>query len=172
MQSQESSVFLFPPEKLTKHVELPENLIMRPLNRQDFAKGHAELLSQLTQVGPVSQEMYQSRFDEIKKFEGTYWIVVIEDTTSHSIVATGTLILEKKFTHVCGSVGHIEDIVVSSSCRGQQLGKLLIDQLKAMGDELGVYKIILDCNDKNIDFYEKCGFQKKENCMAWYIPGR
>jgi glucosamine-phosphate N-acetyltransferase len=55
----------------------------------------------------------------------------------------------------------------SSNIRGR-----IIDQLKSMGNELGVYKIILDCNDKNIDFYEKCGFQKKENCMAWYIPGR
>jgi hypothetical protein len=88
---QEISVFLFPPEKLTQYVELPENLIMRPLNRQDFAKGaphsflaslchqlvsrlqfekmdlhvklifafrlsgHAELLAELTEVGPLSE---------------------------------------------------------------------------------------------------------------------
>lgn len=45
----------------------------------------------------------------------------------------------------------------------------MIDQLKAMAKTLGVYKVILDCNDSNIDFYEKCGFKKKENCMAWYI---
>jgi glucosamine-phosphate N-acetyltransferase len=45
----------------------------------------------------------------------------------------------------------------------------MIDQLKEMGRSLGVYKIILDCNEKNMGFYERCGFARKELQMAWYI---
>ena len=32
--------------------------------------------------------------------------------------------------------------------------------------EAGCYKVILDCSDSNVKFYEKCGFQKKEVQMV------
>ncbi len=38
------------------------------------------------------------------------------------IVAAGTLLLERKFIRGCGTAGHIEDVVVDSTCRGQRLG--------------------------------------------------
>jgi len=41
-----------------------------------------------------------------------------------------------------------------------------------IGKAAGCYKVILDCAEKNIGFYEKCGFKRKEVTMAWYIPGK
>lgn len=40
----------------------------------------------------------------MKKNAGTYYIIVIEDTENNKIVATGSLVLEKKFIHSCGQV--------------------------------------------------------------------
>lgn len=34
---------------------------------------------------------------------------------------------------------------------------------------MGCYKIILDCSQKNIPFYEKCGFSHKEYEMVLYL---
>ena len=42
------------------------------------------------------------------------------------IIATGTLMVERKFARSCGVVGHIEDIAVLTSAQGQGLGKVII----------------------------------------------
>lgn len=46
----------------------------------------------------------------------------------------------------------------------------IIDELVKIGDILGCYKIVLDCSDRNIPFYERCGFQSKETQMTKYLP--
>lgn len=40
------------------------------------------------------------------KNAGTYYIIVIEDLRTNEIVASGSLVLEKKFIHSCGQVGY------------------------------------------------------------------
>lgn len=60
------------------------------------------------------------RFDLLKKSGSTY-ITVIEDENKE-IIASATLLIEHKFLHECGSVGHIEDVVVHDSQRGKRLG--------------------------------------------------
>jgi glucosamine-phosphate N-acetyltransferase len=86
------------------------------------------------------------------------------------IAACGTVFVERKFVHANGLVGHIEDIVVNEKYRKLKFGKIIIEQLKVIGKTKGCYKIILDCEEKNIKFYEKCGFKQKEVEMVWYIP--
>jgi hypothetical protein len=51
--------------------------------------------------------MFEKRFSEIQKEgKGTYWILVIENVEKKRVVANGTLILERKFTHETGLVRH------------------------------------------------------------------
>jgi len=45
----------------------------------------------------------------------------------------------------------------------------LIDHLLAVSRSMGCYKVILDCNDQNIAFYEKLGFKIHVNHMANYF---
>lgn len=42
-------------------------------------------------------------FDAMKNL-GMYYIIIIEDKKLNQIVATGSLILERKFIHSCGQV--------------------------------------------------------------------
>lgn len=84
------------------------------------------------------------------------------------MVACGTLVVERKFIHNCGALAHIEDIVVSDELRGLGLGKLLIQQLVHLAIRAGCYKITLDCDPKNQEFYAKCGFQMKGFQMCIY----
>mmetsp|Transcript_18352 Transcript_18352/g.31805 ORF Transcript_18352/g.31805 Transcript_18352/m.31805 type:complete len:226 (-) Transcript_18352:49-726(-) len=96
-------------------------------------------------------------------------ILVIFDKTINQIVATATVLFERKFSRNAGICAHIEDVVVDARYRGQKLGQALIIELVEICKELGCYKVILDCSESNVPFYEKCGFQKKELQMAKYL---
>mgnify|MGYP000388492422 CR=1 FL=1 len=151
-----------------------EEYSIRPLKPSDFSKGFLGLLAKLTTVGNVSEEEFTRRFKEIfnakeKSDSHTppYFIAVIED--KGRIVATGTLLIEKKFIHGCGCVGHIEDVVVDETMRGQHLGQQMIRFLTDYAKHAHCYKVILDCSEHNVGFYEKCGYSRKSVQMAKYF---
>ncbi|GJZ81694.1 glucosamine 6-phosphate N-acetyltransferase [Tanacetum coccineum] len=105
-----------------------------------------ELLQQLTVCDPLSDEVFQKRFEEFKSYGDDHIICVIEDVSRSKIVATGSVFIEKKFVRSCGKAGHIEDVVVDSSARGMQLGKKVIGFLADHARSMGCYKVILDCS--------------------------
>ena len=59
--------------------------------------------------------------------------------------------------------------MVHEKARGKRLGKKIVTTLMALGKQLGCYKVVLDCSQDNVPFYEKCGFTPKEHQMAWYV---
>ena len=71
--------------------------------------------------------------------------------------------------HGCGKCGHIEDVAVDKSMRGTGVGKELIGHLIDAAKKEKCYKVILDCADYNIPFYEKCGLKRAENEMRYSI---
>lgn len=76
------------------------------------------------------------------------------------MVAMGTIFIERKLIHNCSCVGHIEDIVVHEKYRNMNFGKNLIDYLVNIAKERQTYKVILNCSEENMKFYQKCGFHK------------
>lgn len=68
--------------------------------------------------------------------------------------------LEHKFIRNAGIVGHIEDIVVSRELQGRKLGLRIIDALGEIGAATGCYKIILDCDQKNVGECQAFKLQK------------
>lgn len=142
---------------------------VRRLEIEDKSKGFIELLQQLSVCDSVSDKDFEERFLELRRYGDDHVICVIEDEESGRIVGTGSVFIEKKFLRNCGKVGHIEDVVVDKEVRGKQLGKRVIEFLIEHAKSVGCYKVILDCNDENMLFYEKCGFVKKEVQMAKYF---
>ncbi|EGG20338.1 glucosamine 6-phosphate N-acetyltransferase [Cavenderia fasciculata] len=141
----------------------------RPLEIDDYDKGYSALLCQLTEA-KFTKSQYIERYNQMKKELDNYYVVVVEDKSKSKIIGTGTLMVEKKFIRGCALCGHIEDIVVDSTYRGKNLGLKMIEQLKYIGTLVGCYKLILDCDENNVKFYEKCGFVKKQAMMALYLP--
>ncbi|KAK3092274.1 hypothetical protein FSP39_000608 [Pinctada imbricata] len=139
-----------------------ENLLMRPLCRSDFDRGYMVLLGQLTKVGEVTREEFDERFSTMENCPDTYYITVIEDTTTGQIIGSASLIKEFKFIRQCSARGRIEDVVVDNAYRGKQLGKLLLDTLTKLGKRVGCYKMSLECLDKVVGFYETFGYRKEE----------
>jgi GNAT superfamily N-acetyltransferase len=97
----------------------------------------------------------------------TYFLLCITDASS-AIVGTGALIVERKFIHQLGLVGHIEDIAVAKDQQGKKLGLRIIQALDFVAEKVGCYKTILDCSETNEGFYVKCGFKRAGLEMAHY----
>ena len=141
--------------------------LIRPLQIDDYDRGYLQVLGELTIVGQVSREQFQGFLDHVMKSENLYLVIV--DKQDDRIVGAGTLLLEQKIIHSMGKCGHVEDIVVSERVRGRNLGKLLIEALLKHARSMNCYKVILDCAERNVQFYEKCGFTRKEVQMAVYF---
>ncbi|KAK3823691.1 MAG: acyl-CoA N-acyltransferase [Linnemannia elongata] len=153
----------------TVQAQLPEGYRIRPLEITDYSKGFYDCLAGLTVVGKVSEQSFVQTFEQMRRCENVYHIVVIEELDQCRIVATGTLIVEQKFLRGCAKAGHIEDIVVHDSQRGKKFGIRLIDQLKHIGTMVGCYKLLLTCSESNEVFYNKSGFVRKDLHMAVYL---
>ena len=139
---------------------------VRKINYKDFYNNYFDLLNQLTDI-----EKEKITFDKFKIFidnlNENHQIIVIE--LKNKIIASGTLLIENKIIHGLGKVGHIEDIVVDTTQRGLGLGKNIINHLTNLAESLNCYKVILNCNENNVKFYEKCGYTKKELEMVKYF---
>eukprot|EP01028_Stygiella_incarcerata_P012001 TRINITY_DN719_c0_g1_i7.p1 TRINITY_DN719_c0_g1~~TRINITY_DN719_c0_g1_i7.p1 ORF type:complete len:109 (-),score=27.19 TRINITY_DN719_c0_g1_i7:143-469(-) len=81
------------------------------------------------------------------------------------IIGCATLVLEQKLIHDFSTVGHVEDVVVSDTARKLGIGKKLLDALYEDAKQCNCYKVILDCKDELVPFYEKAGYQAKERQM-------
>ena len=96
-------------------------------------------------------------------------VIVCLTTVDGRIVASGSLLIERKFIRGCGSCGHIEDVVVDASQRGTGLGKKLVGHLMSEARRQGCYKVILDCAEYNVGFYEKIGLKRSDVHMIHYF---
>ncbi|RDW80242.1 acyl-CoA N-acyltransferase (Nat)-1 [Coleophoma cylindrospora] len=146
---------------------LPESYTIRPLRKSDYARGFLDCLRVLTTVGDITEAEWNGRYDWMStQGQGGYYMMVVDDGSR--IVATGSLLVERKFIHHLGMVGHIEDIAVAKDQQGKKLGLKMIQALDFVAEHVGCYKTILDCSEINEGFYLKCGFKRAGLEMAHY----
>lgn len=72
----------------------------------------------------------------------------------------GMALVYKRYSTWKGEALHLEDLIVSQSQRGKNLGTKLLDKVVEYGKSLGVKRIsweVLDWNEPAIAFYEKKG---------------
>ncbi|KAF2136627.1 uncharacterized protein K452DRAFT_322285 [Aplosporella prunicola CBS 121167] len=146
---------------------LPAGYSVRPVQRADYHAGFLDVLRVLTTVGEVSEAKWDERFDWMTRRNDEYFLVCVLDENK-KVVGTGALIVERKFIHNLGLVGHIEDIAVAKDQQGKKLGLRIIQTLDHVAEKVGCYKTILDCSEANEGFYVKCGFKRAGLEMAHY----
>lgn len=141
-------------------------MILRKLELKDYFHPIFQILGQLSTVGKnIKYEDFETWFLELPKNHNIF-ILEIEN----KIIGMGTLLVESKIIHQFGKVGHIEDIVISNEYRGKGYGKYLVKKIVEIAKtEFHVYKVILNCTNDTIPFYENCGFQKNQNQMVQYF---
>nr|QBK89078.1 MAG: acetyltransferase (GNAT) family protein [Mimivirus LCMiAC02] len=137
------------------------------LRKWDYTRGYLQLLNQLDEPNNnrthvISYEKFRRQYNKL-----TSNIFVMRD--KNKVIASGSIFIEKKFTHNLGSVGHIEDIVVDKNYRKEGLGKQILDKLINYAKGNGCYEVVSNCTEKNIRFYKKCRFIRKETKMVYKI---
>jgi len=142
----------------------------RLLEMKDY-KEYIKLLKQLTKVGDISEKDFKKQLEIMRK--SNIEIYILEEKSlnvnNKNIIGAGTLFIEPKIIHNCSFVGHIEDIVIDKNKRKNGHGKKIISFLRNRAIKIkNCYKVILNCSQENMEFYEKCGFRKTGSGMSFY----
>lgn len=128
---------------------------IKRLKYKDITDSFLQTLESLRPTGltvPEAREIFNSEFLN----KNLIYIAILDG----EIVGTATLILERKFIHKGGMVGHIEDVAVRKDMRERGVGTMLIQYIIHIAKIMRCYKLILDCESYNGIFYERLGFYK------------
>jgi len=134
--------------------------IIRELRKEDIQNGFLTTLDSLRKASDIDNDKAVTIFEKIDS-NPDHIIAVAE--LDGKIVGSTTLLIEQKFIHDGGRVGHIEDVAVSKDFQGKKIGEKIMKHLLEIAKSRGCYKTILDCTDDVKPFYEKLGFKQTAN---------
>lgn len=137
---------------------------IRQIQSEDLTRGFLESLDSLRKASDLEIDKAQTILGKIKSNPNHIIFVALE---KQRVVGSTTLLLEPKFIHKGGLVGHIEDVVVSKNMQGKGIGEKLIQTALNYAKKEGCYKTILDCKEDVRKFYEKIGFYKTSDAMRF-----
>ena len=140
------------------------DITIRELKKDDLWNGFLSTLDSLRQASNITKEKAEKIFQKIDT-DPDHIIVVAE--LDGRIVGATTLLIETKFIHEGGRVGHIEDVVVAKEHQGKGIGAEIIKFLLKYAKNRGCYKTILDCTEDVKPFYEKLGFKHNSNALRF-----
>lgn len=135
-------------------------LTIRLMDATDLERGFLQALSALKPVELTKQEAIDVYRERLKSKIRTYVAVIDEQ-----IAGTASVFIEPKFIHGGGVVGHIEDVAVNPAFQKHGVGRALVEHLLEECREFRCYKVILDCAEGVIPFYERLGFHRWERAM-------
>jgi len=142
---------------------MPE-IIIREIEEDDLEKGFLETLDFLRNASNLDKNKAKEILKKIKQNPNH---IIHVATDGEKIVGSTTLLIEQKFIHDGGLVGHIEDVVVRKDYEGKGIGIKLVTSLLERAKEKNCYKTILDCKDDVKQFYERIGFKRESNGMRY-----
>lgn len=134
--------------------------IIRELRKEDIWNGFLTTLDSLRKASDIDRNKADEIFEKINS--NPDHIVVVAELDG-KIVGSTTLLIEPKFIHKGGVVGHIEDVAIDKKFQGQKIGEKIMKYLLEFAKNRGCYKTILDCTDDVKPFYEKLGFKHIAN---------
>ena len=146
----------------TSIVTLKECLnVIEHINKTNFLTNLFKLLNQLTKSPLLNYNQLLSIVDNLNSNHHIY-IYQNYDKVPIGII---TLIIEQKLIHSGSCVGHIEDLVVDSGYNGRGIATELINHCVQIAKDNNCYKVILDCKEELIPFYNKNNFKQQGSCM-------
>ncbi|HEY8110864.1 MAG TPA: GNAT family N-acetyltransferase [Candidatus Nitrosotenuis sp.] len=140
------------------------DIIIRKIEERDLNDGFLESLDSLKTASNLGKEKARAI---LKKIAANPNHVIFVAVLNNKIIGSTTLLIEQKFIHDGGLVGHIEDVVVTKEQEGKGIGFKIMQAALEYAKSQGCYKTILDCDDKVKPFYERLGFKRHSNGMRF-----
>jgi glucosamine-phosphate N-acetyltransferase len=131
--------------------------VIREMTGPDLAHGFLETLAALAEVNLSFEEAAELFRARLRAGVRTYNACV-----GDRVVGTASLVLEQKFIHKGGKIGHIEDVAVHPDYRHLRVGSVLVRHATEQARKLGCYKVILSCYEHMAPFYEGLGFHRHD----------
>ncbi len=128
---------------------------------------YLKLLSYLTDTPDVPMERFSQILDDIEQ-HGDIQVAYTAETTGWVLHGAVTILYESKLIHGGRKVGHIEDLVVEPMSRESGIASALLHRVRRQAEK-SCYKIILDCKEEYIPFYERRDFERRGAQMAYYF---
>lgn len=125
-----------------------------------------ETLQNLSDTLVLDQEKTQELLDKIQAQWSSIFLAI---SPQHGVIGTITLLLEQKMIKWWAIAGHIEDVATRAWFTGHGVAKQLIETAIQEAKQNWCYKIILDCDERLVPFYEKYWFKKEGNFMRHYL---
>ena len=137
--------------------------VIREIRNSDY-KNYLDIMFEFTNYKyDISEQEFNKHIYNMNMFN-LKQIMVLE--LDDNIIGVGTIFKLEKLHN--NPIGQIEDVIITENYRGNGFGRLIIDKLIDIGlNEFKCYKIILNCLDKNVEFYRKCGFETVGNEMKY-----
>ena len=133
-------------------------ITFRTVRRQDISR-IIEVFQSISDFTPP-EEQHERIW---AAFSGQSNVKAIVAECGGRIVAYGAIMLEVKIRG--GILGHIEDIVTDKDHRKLGVGSKLMERLCEIAAENAAYKIVLECKEHNVPFYERLGFSLNGSAM-------
>lgn len=137
---------------------------IRKLQRKDIYNGFLLSLDSLRKSSHLKPKKANMIFNKISK--NSHQVTYVAEENS-KIIGSASILIEQKFIHDGGKVGHIEDVAVRKEFQGKGVGGKIVIALLKYAEKQGCYKTILDCTDELIPFYENIGFKRHSNSMRF-----
>src|SRR5579872_1557976 len=137
---------------------------IRKLQKKDLYNGFLLSLDALRKSSHMKPKKANMVFNKVSKNSQQVIYVAVENS---KIIGSASILIEQKFIHDGGKVGHIEDVAVRKEFQGKGVGKQIVVALLRYAEKQGCYKTILDCTDELIPFYENVGFKRHSNSMRF-----
>ena len=152
-------------------------IIIREMEYEDLDRGFLEVYDSLV---PARIDKYTAiqilTIIKSNPLHKVFVAVVVEDDggkktenkEKNKVLGTTTLIVEPKFIAGGARVGHIEDVAVRPGYQGMSIGSKLVKHVTEYAkNNMGCIKIVLDCAEQTLPFYQKLGYTYQDICMKF-----
>lgn len=136
------------------------NIEIRLLQKKDYKK-YIKIINDFREFSFDINTITQSKFDKIYDtiFKNSKIFVALYE---NNLVGTITCLIEQKFIRDFSIYVHIEDFFILEDFRNKKIGKLLLQNAINYSKKIKAYKIILNCSESLINYYNKYGFITNE----------
>jgi len=122
-----------------------------------------DLLQHISAYRPA-KHIYTEIWNTFSAQSNVYSVVALENT---NVIGYGSIVIEIKIRG--GKMGHVEDIVTSPAYRNREVGRSVMMALFDIAIQNGCYKVALQCQPYNINFYKKCNYDVSGTTMQRFI---